>query len=61
MINDRVENKLNVSRSIGDVYFKRSYHAPKFSFFPSKAAPEPQTDAVIAVPEVKIYPLSTGA
>ena len=60
VINNRVESKLDVSRSIGDVYFKPSYHTPKKSFRASKP-PLPQSDVVIAIPEVKTYPLSTSS
>ena len=28
VVNNRVDNMLGVSRSIGDVWFKKSYHDP---------------------------------
>lgn len=63
VINSRVEDILGVSRSIGDVYFKRSYRDPKSISLLSltrRSKLSPQTDIVIAEPDVETYPLSSS-
>ncbi|KAK8801008.1 hypothetical protein WA538_003939 [Blastocystis sp. DL] len=52
VINNRIDKQLGVSRSIGDVWFKKSYIDPKRMLLP-------QQDVVIAEPEVNMYPLSS--
>lgn len=34
VLNNRVDNMLEVSRSIGDVWFKKSYQTRSFGFLP---------------------------
>ena len=63
VINSRVEDILGVSRSIGDVYFQRSYRDPKSISLLSltrRSKLSPQTDIVIAEPDVETYPLSSS-
>ena len=65
VLNNRVDNMLEVSRSIGDVWFKKSYQSRSFGFLQysslQRSAPnDPRQDVVIAEPDVKIYPLSSG-
>ena len=63
VINSRVEDILGVSRSIGDVYFKRSHRDPKSISLLSltrRSKLSPQTDIVIAEPDVETYPLSSS-
>ena len=55
VLNNRVDNMLEVSRSIGDVWFKKSYQTRSFG----AQRNDPRQDVVIAEPDVKIYPLSS--
>lgn len=63
MMNNRVDNMLEVSRSIGDVWFKKSYQTPTWGFeseLRDSGKQDTRQDVVIAEPDVQIYPLSSG-